>query len=811
MIIHGFLFRLIQVKFSLLCAAPCNSGGAAHTQTGGLVVRFFHGLRTRRTEQMRSFTVNTSVLAVAAGFLLMGAVSAWAQKSQVAHLLWLLGALPVLGLVLYDVARSLVRREVGVDVLAAIAIVGAILLDEYLSASVIAVMFASGQALESYAQARAGREMSALLARAPRSAYRVEGDALVCIDLGAVGVGDRLLVRTGDTVPVDGVVQSPSATLDESVLTGESVPAERRQGDLLRSGAVNAGAPFEILATETADRSTFAGIAKLVESARTSRAPAARLADRYALWLVPVSLGLAGLAWLASGSPVRALAVLVVATPCPLILAVPVALVSGMSNCAKRGILIKGGAALEGLARAAVLFFDKTGTLTGGQARLVQIQAGGQVDKAEVLRMAASLDQVSAHVTAAAIVSAARERRLQLPLPSEVSEEPGAGLSGMVEGVPVRVGSPGFVCRSLPAPDWGATFLATVGGEGGSAVYVAKDGAVIGALHLADQLRVETSRALRMLRQAGIARMVMLTGDRRDVADAIGAALGVDEIRAELDPAGKLAALGEVPAGVASIMVGDGVNDAPALAAAGVGVAMGARGAAASSEAADVVLLVDRLDRLAEAVHLAKVSRRIAMQSVVLGMGMSLIAMVLAAAGYLAPVYGAALQEVIDVIAIANALRALRVAPLRVSRQRLSAEQYQRFRTEHEKLQPSLDRLSGLADQVLGMPAAQAVLALRELDQMLAEQLVPHETADDARVYPMVASLLGGDDPMASLSRTHREIFTLARRLHGMAQVLTPASADETAMREVQRILYSLDAILRLHFAQEEELYLALS
>ncbi|HEX7750564.1 MAG TPA: heavy metal translocating P-type ATPase [Bordetella sp.] len=760
---------------------------------------------------MRSLTVTAGVFAVAAGLLLAGAILAWTGRFHVAHLLWALGALSVLGFVLYDVACSLIRREAGIDVLAAVAIVGAILLGEYLSAIAIAVMFASGRALESFAQARAGREMSALLARAPRNAYRMQSDALICIGLDEVRIGDRLLVRAGDAVPVDGLVQSSSATLDESVLTGESVPVERHLGDVLRSGAVNAGAPFEMLATETAQRSTFAGIARLVESARTSRAPATRLADRYALWFVPISLGLAGIAWLVSDSPVRALAVLVVATPCPLILAVPVALVSGMSNCARRGILIKGGAALEGLARAKALFFDKTGTLTGGQARLVQIQADAQVDKAQVLRTAASLDQVSAHITASAIVSAARERGLQLSLPIEVNEEPGAGLAGMVEGASVRVGTPDFVCRSLPTPGWSAAFLATVGSEGGSAVFVARDGKVIGALHLADQIRVETSRALRMLRQVGIERMVMLTGDRRDVATAIGAAVGVDEIRAELDPAGKLAALGEVPAGVISIMVGDGINDAPALAAAGVGVAMGARGAAASSEAADVVLLVDRLDRLAEAVYLAKASRRIAMQSVALGMGMSLIAMAVAAAGYLAPVYGAALQEIIDVIAIANSLRALHVAPLRVSRRRLPAEQSLRLRAEHEELLPLLDHLSSLADQVLAMPAEQSVPALRQFDQMLAHKLVPHEVADDARVYPMVAGLLGGDDPMASLSRTHREIFTLARRLHGIVQALAPASVDEAAMREVQRILYGLDAILRLHFAQEEELYLALS
>jgi soluble P-type ATPase len=330
-------------------------------------------------------------------------------------------------------------------------------------------------------------------------------------------------------------------------------------------------------------------------------------------------------------------------------------------------------------------------------------------------------------------------------------------------------------------------------------------------LHLADQIRIETPHALRMLRRVGISRMVMLTGDRHDVAMAIGSAVGVDEIRAELDPAGKLAALKQAPDDATSIMVGDGVNDAPALAVAGVGVAMGARGAAASSEAADVVLLVDRLDRLAEAVHLAKASYRIALQSVALGMGLSGIAMAVAAAGYLAPVYGAALQEIFDVLAIANALRALRVAPLRVSRRRLSAAESQSLRAQHDVLLPVLDRLSYLADQVRAMPAADAVPALRQLDQMLAAELVPHERADDSDVYPAVAGLLGGDDPMAALSRMHREIFALTRRLHRAVQGLSTTTADDAAMREVQRILYSLDAIVRLHFAQEDELYLTLS
>ncbi|MBV8467203.1 MAG: heavy metal translocating P-type ATPase [Burkholderiales bacterium] len=759
---------------------------------------------------MRTLSINTALLAVAVATLTAGAILAWADRLHVSHVLWVLGVLPVLGAVLYDIAHSLVRREAGIDILAAVAIIGAILLGEYLTASVIAVMFVSGQALESYAQARANREMSALLARAPRGAYRIEGDALVRIDLGEVRVGDRLLVRTGDAVAVDGVIGSPSATVDESILTGESVPVERHEGDALRSGVVNAGPPFEMQATETAEHSTFAGIARLVESARTSRSPAARLADRYALWFVPLSLGLALLAWFVSGDPVRALAVVVVATPCPLILAVPVALVSGMSNCAKRGILVKSGAALEGLAEAKVLYFDKTGTLTGGQARLVHIETNAGTDQAELLHLAASLDQVSAHVTAAAIVSAARERHLRLSLPTDVHEEPGAGLSGKIDGEPVMVGTYDFVCGALTVPGWSARFQSAVGDEGGSAVFVAKGGVVIGALHLADQIRTETPRALRMLRRVGIARMVMLTGDRHDVATAIGSAVGVDEIRAALDPEGKLQALAEVPAGTTSIMVGDGVNDAPALAAAGVGVAMGARGAAASSEAADIVLLVDRLDRLAEAVHLAKASRTIAMQSVALGMGLSFFAMAAAAAGYLAPVYGATLQEIIDVLAIANALRALRVAPLHISRQRLSAQESERLRGEHEQLVPILDRMSYLADQIMAMPYEDVVPALLQLDQTVADELLPHEKTDDADVYPKVAGLLGGDDPMASLSCTHREIFNLAHRLHRTVLTLPERKRDESTMREIQRILYSLDAIVRLHFAQEEELYLTL-
>ena len=770
--------------------------------------------RYRAPGAVRALRLNVIVLCVAAAALVAGAVLVWTGRGDLGHVLWAVGALPTLALVLHGMVRAFLRREAGVDVLAAIAIIAAIVLGEDLSACIVAVMFASGQVLEGFATARAGRELSALLAAAPRHAYRFDGETLIQIELDAVRVGDRLLVKGGETVPVDGVIGSVSATLDEAVLSGESAPVERRQGDAVRSGAINAGAPFEMQAVETAARSTFAGIARLVDAARNVRAPGTRLADRYAFWFVPLSLGTALLAWAVSGDPVRALAVLVVATPCPLILAVPVALVSGMSSCARRGIVVKGGAALEALAHATVLFFDKTGTLTGGHARLAHLETSAGVDQAELLRAAASLDQVSGHVTAAAIVAAARARNIPLSLPRDVVEEHGAGLSGVVDGMQVKVGTPDYVCRDLQEPPWHAGFMAAVGGEGGSRVYVARDGQVIGALHLADQIRLETPRALRMLRRAGISRIVMLTGDRDDVATTIGTVIGIDDIRAELDPAGKLAALREVPRGVTSIMVGDGVNDAPALAAAGVGVAMGARGAAASSEAADVVLLVDRLDRLAEAVYLARATRRIALQSVALGMGLSLCAMAAAFSGLLLPAYGAALQEVIDVIAISNALRVLWVAPLRASRRALPAEQARQLQDEHAQLVPVLDQLTYLADQISVMSAPDALNALRAFDRAHLGTLVSHEQADEAGVYPAIAGLLGGDDPMASLSRTHREIFVLARNLHRMVDALPSASTDAVTdaatIRAIQRILVSLDAIVRLHFAQEDELYLTL-
>ena len=752
-------------------------------------------------------TTNCLLLAVSAGGLIGGIAARLGGEPKWAGWIWVVTSAPVLLAVVVGIGRAVLRREAGLDLIALLSMGGAIALGEYLTGAVIALMLASGRSLEDFAEERARHEMSALLGRAPRTANRYEGDEIVQVPLDSIGPGDRLLVRAGEAIPSDGVVSGGTAVLDKSALTGEALPVQRKSGEGVPSGAVNAAMPFDMIATTLAVDSTFAGIVRLVEAAHRSKAPSARLADRYALLFVPLSLVVAAAAWVAAGDPIRALAVLVVATPCPLILAVPVAIVAGMSRCAKRGVLIKGGGVLEKLAQAKTLFFDKTGTLTGGRARLVAIETAPELDAAELLRIAASLDQVSQHVIAQAIVSAARERGLTLSMPSDVEEQPGAGLSGVVDRRRVALGSYAFVSASATPADWSQRFLQRMGYEGATGVFVAIDGATAGALLLVDEIREETPRALRLLRKAGVARIVMVTGDRQDVAETIGGLLGVDEVLAEQRPQDKLAAIKKSYSSGSTIMVGDGVNDAPALAVADVGVAMGARGAAASSEAAGVVLLVDRLDRLAEALRIAHRSRAIAIESVIGGMGLSIIAMGAAALGYLPPLTGAVLQEAIDVAVILNALRALRVHGPREGRPALTLAEFDALKTEHEELRPILERVRSTADRLAILPARAVVAELADLNELLQKQLIPHENQDDAKVYPTVARLIGGDDPMAAMSRMHREIRHLCRLLQRMGSDLPQGGPDSKTLAEIQRVLHGLDAILRLHFAQENEIY----
>ena len=591
---------------------------------------------------------------------LVTGVALWLSGARpAADVLWAAAVLLALIPLGISVGRDLIHRETGVDLIALLAMVGSLILGQYLAGAVVGLMLSGGQALERYASSRARRELSALLARAPHVVHRYEGGKLTSPDITAVKPGDLLLVKPGEIVPVDGVIASTAAVLDESALTGESMPAERLVGDTVRSGTVNAGPPFDFHALTTAEESTYAGIVRLVREAQVSKAPFVRLADRYALWFLPFTLLVAAAAWAASGNPVRALAVLVVATPCPLILAAPVAIVAGISRAASRGVVVKGGGALETLARARTLVFDKTGTLTAGMPRVASVETFGATDADTVLRLAASLDQVSAHVFANAIVGAARRQNLELEFPTAVLEHAGTGIEGTVGGQHIALGQAKWLSSGKPLSEAALRLRRRIELVGLSSVFVALDGEVVGALVMDDPIRADTPDALAALRRSGINRIVVLSGDRDDVAKSVGSALGADAVLSERTPAEKVQAVLDERDLAVTVMIGDGINDAPALAAADVGIAMGARGATASSEAADAVIVVDRLDRVAEAVLIARRARHIAVQSVIVGMALSGIGMILATFGVLSPVAGAVFQEAIDVAVVLNALRAL--------------------------------------------------------------------------------------------------------------------------------------------------------
>ena len=725
----------------------------------------------------------------------------------VANALWAATAVVALVPAIVSVARDLLRRHAGVDIVAVLALGGTLSVGEYLAGAVIALMLATGRELEARASARARRELSALLSRAPNVVHRVEGDMLTTPPLDTVRPGDILIVAPGEVVPVDGQLASDTAVFDESALTGETALVERAAGDAIRSGGVNAGGAFRLRTTATADESTYAGIVRLVRQAQESRAPLVRIADRFALWFVPLTIAIAVVSGILARDPVRAVAVLVVATPCPLILAAPIALVGGMSRAARRGIVVKGGAALETLGRADVLLFDKTGTLTEGRARLADIETDGSMSSDDVLRLGASLDQVSTHALARPIVQAARAQGLQLILPDDVFEDAGKGVRGKVSGRAVMIGRASYVAGGT-VPAWAARVRRRTAYEGLANVFVGVDGILVGAMVLDDPLRPDSGRAVARLRKAGMRRLVMVTGDHPDVAQAVASAIGVDAVYAERSPAEKVDVVREERQRGIVVMVGDGINDAPALAFADVGVAMGVRGATASSEAADVVLMVDRIDRLAEAVQIARRSHRIALQSIAAGMGLSLIAMCIAAFGGLVPVVGAVVQEAIDVAVVLNALRARggREEP-RPSEDAQSAGR--EVLVQHAAMERDTVSLRRLADELGRMPRAIARARLEEVRRFLRDELLPHEQEEEQRLYPVVARYIGGPESVAVARREHAEVAHLARVFSGMIDALDSDGPEDEELIGLRRVLYSIYAVLSLHRSAEEERLIA--
>lgn len=559
---------------------------------------------------------------------------------------YMVGALIGAGLAIKMLVVSVRAREFGSDILALISIVATALMAEWLAAAIIAVMLSTGQALESWAAGRARNQLESLVQRAPRRIQLVDDSGLITdSEISAVRVGDTFLVRTGDVVPVDGRLLA-MASFDESALTGEPLPKDHQIGEEIPSGVVNVGEPVQLVATTTSETSTYSALVRLVENAKAHSAPGVKLANKYALWFVPLSLTIALATWLITGDVRAAISVIVAATPCPLILAIPIAVIAGISSAAKSGAIIKGGAALEQLARSQVLLVDKTGTLTHGGPEVTAIQVAPGWKEDQILEIAAGMELSSAHVLAKAVVRGAEVRELIPAKADKVSEILGEGLVGVVDGSTVRVGR-----LHEPVPAW-------VSVNASLQICVERDGEVIGVIDLDDPIRVDAVATIRELRELGVERVVLVTGDRRPAAVAVGNAVGVDEIFAECRPEDKLelVAAEKQKAKGAVLVVGDGINDSPALAAADVGVAMGARGATAASETASVVIVEDSIGRLADAIRIAKGARGRALQAAGVGMGLSLVAMFAGAFGLVSVTGNAIAQEFIDATAILWAL-----------------------------------------------------------------------------------------------------------------------------------------------------------
>ncbi len=547
--------------------------------------------------------------------------------------------------------RGMLRGRFAADIVAMLAIVTALLVGQYFAGAVIALMQSGGEALERHAMGRASSSLEALLARAPKTGHRIrDGGRLDEVPVSDIRVGELLLIRPGDLVPVDGEVTGGTSTVDQSALTGEPLPIRAAHGTLLLSGSVNLDGALELRAVRPAAQSQYQQIVTLVERARRDKPPIQRLADRVAVWFTPVTLLVCAAAWLITASPTSVLAVLVVATPCPLILATPIAVIAGISRAADLGVIVKTGAAIEQLGRARVVVFDKTGTLTLGHPIVERIEATDGAPPDEVLRLAAAVEQLSSHHLGKAVVDAARQRLERLPLATQFVETAGAGVAACVEDHGVAVGSARFLAgRGVATPEVA---------DDHTTAYVALDGRLVGRIEFADRLRHQVPSLMQRLAVLGVTETLMLTGDRESTAEIIAAQAGIRTVRANLLPGDKVTAIQELKRRYGTVvMVGDGINDAPALAAATVGVALGEHGTAISAEAADVVLLVDDISRVGDAMTISRRMRRIALQSIGVGLGVSFGLMGIAAWGLVTPALGAVLQEALDALVILNALR----------------------------------------------------------------------------------------------------------------------------------------------------------
>lgn len=593
-----------------------------------------------------------SLLSLAIVALIVGTALYFTHHVTIAE--WIMGTVSIAeGLPLIkSMWEDLRSGAYGIDILALTAIITSVILRQDFAAMIIVIMLTGGASLEDYAEKRANSELDALLKGSPQQAHIIRGRKIIDIAASEVKVGDKFIIKPGETVPVDGLVIEGSSSFNEASLTGESIPVDRTVGEQVLSGSINSDQLITAKAIHTAEDSQYQQIVKLVQSAASSQAPFVRLADKYSIPFTVIAYIIAITVWIISHQPIRFLEVIVVATPCPLLLAAPIALISGMSRSSKYGIIVKTGSALEKLAQAKTIIFDKTGTLTSGKLGLDNIKAFAPYSNNEVLALAASIEQNSNHVIALAVVNAANEKHIKLTKVKNVKELSGQGLVASFKGDRLTLGRPDFIIKqgitlpkNLPVQ------------QAKTIVYVAINNKLAGIIYLSDHLRPESKRTIQKILKLGIKNTVMITGDNQEAADGIAKQVGIKTVYAETLPGEKLHALDDIKERPV-IFVGDGVNDAPVLTGSDVGIALGARGSTAASESADLVIMPDDLSRVAAAIEIAKKTFSIARQSILVGIGLSLVLMLIFASGRFKPIYGAVIQEVVDVVVIFNALRA---------------------------------------------------------------------------------------------------------------------------------------------------------
>ena len=599
-----------------------------------------------------------ALLFIAAGFICGMTSRDW----SLSHHIWQAGLLVTGAPIVFNTLRGMLRGRFAADVVAFLAIIAAVALDQPVVGLVIVLMQSGGEFLERYAEGRASEALRELEAMAPRLAHLVTPGEVVDVLAEDVKVGDTLLLKPGELVPCDSVVIDGRSHVDASRLTGEAVPITATPGTRLMSGSINSEGAITLKATAISRESQYARIVELVRSAEASKSPLQRTADRYAVWFTPLTVGLCAATWIASRDPMRVLAILAVATPCPLIIATPVAVLGGINRAARRQIIVRNGTALERVGETTVAIFDKTGTITIGEPRVSRVRAIDPLSEAEVLSLASAVEQGSSHLLARTLIAEAVNRGLNPPIAANIIESPGRGVSGFVDGRRVTTGSLSFIREMYPLlsllndaePHQLQSSVKLT-------AYVAVDGQPAGTIDYADALRAGAPALFTRLAALGIRRTILLSGDHAGNVRAVANQLSIAEFEGDLLPQDKVSRVAALTKqGERVLMVGDGTNDAPALSAATVGIALASRGGGISAEAADIVLLTDELSRVAEAIEISRRTMRIANQGIRFGLGISLAAMVAAACGYIPPIAGAMLQEGVDLAVILNALRASR-------------------------------------------------------------------------------------------------------------------------------------------------------